>query len=120
MNTLNKIVISTLFLIAAPFANACEYPSKPAQMPDGKTATKEEMLVGVKHINAYQETMKAYLACIEADEALASQAAENEDEDAEKQRSQLFNKKYNAAVDEQTLVVEEFNLQIRAYKSRSN
>lgn len=118
MNILNKILVSSLFLIAAPLASACDYPSKPAQMPDGKTATKEEMLVGVKLVNEYQELMKAYLACIEADEVIASQTVE--DDESKKQRSQLFDKKYNAAVDEQTLVVEEFNAQIRAYKSRSN
>ena len=101
-------------------ANACDYPSKPARMPDGKTATKEEMLVGVRLVNEYQTVMKTYLSCIEADELLATQAVDDEDEDAMKQRTELFNKRYNAAVDEQTLVVEEFNTQIRAYKSRSN
>jgi hypothetical protein len=120
MNTLNKILISTMFVLAAPLANACDYPSKPAQMPDGNSATKEEMLAGVKLINGYQESMKEYLSCIEAEEVLAAQASEGADEEAKKQRSDLFNKKYNAAVDEQALVVEEFNVQIRAYKSRSN
>lgn len=120
MNTINKILVSAIFLCAAPLASACDYPSKPTQMPDGHTATKEEMLVGVKLVNEYQETMKAYLACIEADEVVASQAVDGEDEEAKNQRSALFNKKYNAAVDEQSLVVEEFNMQIRAYKSRSN
>jgi len=88
-------------------------------MPDGKTATKEQMLAGVKLINEYQESMKIYLSCIEAKEVVSVQALDADDQEAKQQSDEMFSKKYNAAVDEQSLVVEEFNVQIRAYKSRS-
>ena len=120
MNKLTRILTVASFIAAAPAAFACDYPAKPDTLPDGATATKEEMLEGVKAINAYQEAMTTYLACIEADEVVAAQALEDGDEEGKARRKEMFNQKYNAAVDEQTMVVEEFNAQIRAYKARSN
>ena len=76
------------------------------------------MLAGVKVISAYQQSMSEYLACIEADEVLATQALADDDDDGKKQRKIMFDKKYNAAVDEQTRTVEQFNAEIRAYKAR--
>ena len=120
MIKLTRILTVASFLVAAPAAMACDYPAKPDDLPDGATATKEEMLAGVKTINSYQQAMETYLACIEADEVMATQSLAEDDEDGKKRRQELFNQKYNAAVDEQTMVVEEFNAQIRAYKARSN
>lgn len=120
MNKLTRILTVASLLAAAPAATACDYPAKPETLPDGNTATKEEMLAGVKTINAYQEAMSTYLACIEADEVVAAQSLADDDEEGKSRRQELFNQKYNAAVDEQTVVVEEFNAQIRAYKARSN
>lgn len=120
MNKLTRLLAVAALLTAAPAALACDYPAKPNNMPDGNTATKEEMLEGVKMINAYQEAMNTYLSCIEADEVVAAQALDADDDEGKARRQELFNQKYNAAVDEQTVVVEEFNAQIRAYKARSN
>lgn len=118
MTKLHKSMTSVAMLMAANFAFACDYPSRPDSMPNGETASKEEMLAGVKAINEYQENMNEYLACIEADDVVAKQAMDADDEDALEQRQEMFNKRYNAAVEEQTLAVEEFNAQIRAYKAR--
>ena len=78
------------------------------------------MLAGVKMISAYQESMSTYLDCIEADEIVASQQLADDDEDGKKQREELFGKRYDAAVDEQTMTVEQFNAEIRAYKDSNN
>ena len=75
------------------------------------------MLAGVKVIATYQEDMATYLACIESEEVVAIQAL-GDDEEAKTQRKAMFDKKYNAAVDEQTKTVEQFNAQIRAFKGR--
>ena len=103
---------------AASTALACDYPVVPKNLPDGETASKEEMLAGVKVIAAYQEAMGEYLSCIEANEIVATQALADDDEEGKQQRLSMFNKKYNAAVDEQTRTVEEFNAEIRAFKAR--
>jgi len=105
-------------MAAAPFALACDYPAPPKNLPEGASATKEEMLAGVKMVAVYQEKMTEYLTCIEADQIVATQALADDDEDGKKQLKTMSNKKYNAAVDEQTRTVELFNAEIRAYKAR--
>ena len=120
MTKTTKLLISLALVFAAPLAFACDYPAPPKSLPDGNSATKDEMLAGVKMIATYQEEMSTYLACIEADEVVATLALADDDEEGKKQRAIMFEKKYNAAVEEQTLAVEEFNAQIRAFKSQSN
>lgn len=120
MNKMTKVFLSLVLVLFAPMAFACNYPAPPKSLPDGSSATKDEMLAGVKVIATYQEDMATYLACIEADEVVATQALADDDEEGKKQRAMMFEKKYNAAVEEQTLTVEEFNAQIRAYKAQSN
>ena len=120
MTNIKKILIATTLILAAPFVFACDYPAPPKNLPDGASSTKDEMLVGVKLISTYQEDMATYLACVEADEVVAVQALADDDEEGKKQRAMMFEKKYNAAVEEQTRAVEEFNAEIRAYKSRTN
>lgn len=113
-----KLAIALAFSFSASFALACDYPASPRDLPDGASATKEEMLVGVKVVAEYQENMSTYLACIEADEVVAVQALADDNDEGKQQRKSMFDKKYNAAVDEQTRTVERFNAEIRAYKSR--
>ncbi len=117
MNRILKIALSTSLVFFASTALACDYPAPPKELPDGTKATKDEMFAGVKLISAYQEKMTEYLSCIEADEVVAIQAI-GDDEEAKEQRKMMFDKKYNAAIDEQTKTVEEFNAEIRAYKAR--
>lgn len=119
MNILTKTIISLAVVFATPIALACDYPSRPDTLPDGATASKDDMMAGVKVINEYQSAMSEYLSCMEADQIVAAKAIDETDDKAKKQQKEMFNKKYNAAVDEQTLVVEEFNAQIRAYKAQS-
>lgn len=119
MTKLTKTLISVSLLLAAPLAFSCDYPAPPKELPDGSSAPKEEMISGVKVIAAYQEEMATYLDCIEAEEVVAVQAIDDSDEDAKDQRKMMFDKKYNAAVEEQTRTVEGFNLEIREYKDRS-
>jgi hypothetical protein len=81
-------------------------------MPDGASAAKDEMIAGQKDVKKYMANMETYLACIEAEEAQAViQLGEIDDETA-RQREEMFNKKYNAAVEEMNLVAEEFNIQV--------
>jgi len=118
MTKLTKLIISLALVFLAPLALACDYPAPPKDLPDGATATKEEMLAGVKLISAYQEEMTTYLSCIEADQIMAMQAIAEDDEEGKMRSKSNFDKRYNAAVDEQTKAVEQFNLEIRTYKAR--
>lgn len=118
MTKMTKMLVALALIFAAPLALACDYPTPPKELPDGATATKDEMLAGVKVIAAYQEEMTGYLSCIEADQIVAIQMLGDDDEDGKNRSKSNFDKRYNAAVDEQTKTVEKFNLEIRSYKAR--
>lgn len=118
MKKMTKIVIAAAFVLASPLTFACDYPAPPKKLPDGTTADIAEMKIGVKQIADYQNKMDTYLNCIDADEAVAMMVLDEEDEEGKKQRKVMFDKKYNAAVLEQTRTVEQFNAEIREYKDR--
>ncbi len=115
---MTNVIIAAAVILAAPLAVACDYPAPPKDLPDGSTSEIADMKVGVKRIAKYQSDMSTYLTCIEADEAVAVLSLDAGDEDGKKQRKSMFDKKYNAAVDEQTATVEKFNAEIREFKDR--
>lgn len=117
MNKLKKTVVTLAILFAAQSALACDYPQR-IDVPDGATASKDDMIAGQKSVKSYMASMEEYLTCIEADEAQSVLGLGDIEEGAKRQREDMFNKKYNAAVEEMNLVAEEFNLQVRAYKDR--
>lgn len=118
MTKFTKLLVSLALVFAAPFALACDYPAPPKDMPNGATATKEKMLEGVKAISAYQAKMSEYLGCIEADQIAALQVFTEDDEESKSRSKSNFDKRYDAAVEDQTKTVEQFNLEIRTYKAR--
>jgi len=118
MNKMTKTALSVAMLFIAQGALACDYPQR-VDMPNGTTATKDDMIASQKGVKKYMTAMDTYLSCIEADEAQAVIQLGEVDEDTSRQRAEMFNKKYNAAVEEMNLVAEEFNIQVRAYKAKS-
>lgn len=119
MNRIIKLAVSVALVSMASGALACDYPKRVA-VPDGATATKDEMISGQRGVKDYMAAMEAYLTCIEAEEASTVLELGDLDEPAKRLRADMFNKKYNAAVEEMNLVAEEFNLQVRAYKQRED
>jgi len=113
-----RTAVSVAMLFVAQGALACDYPQR-VDMPNGASATKDEMIAGQKGVKKYMSNMDTYLTCIEADEAQAVIELGDIDEETSRQRADMFNKKYNAAVEEMNLIAEEFNIQVRAYKAKS-
>jgi hypothetical protein len=54
--------LASSLLATSAFA-ACEMPSLVASIPDGATATEEQLLAVQAEIKAYIEAMDAYIAC---------------------------------------------------------
>ena len=119
MNKIIKLAVSVALVSMASGALACDYPKR-AAVPDGATASKDEMIAGQRGVKDYMAEMESYLTCIEAEEAAAVLKLGDLNETAKRLRADMFNKKYNAAVEEMNLVAEEFNLQVRAYKQRND
>lgn len=60
-----KLKLATLAMgavLAGPVL-ACTEPTPPAAIPNGKTASKEEMLAKKKEVDKYKRDVEAYLGC---------------------------------------------------------
>ena len=109
----------TAFITVPVYAD-CPYPQAPGKLPDGATATLEEMIAGQKTVQAYEKAINEYNACI--DKALEQQITQKGDqlkpEDKTKMQ-QLEAQKHNAAVDQLQSVADRFNEQVKIYKARN-
>jgi len=106
-----------LFLGSAQFALACDYPSRP-KIVDGATATRDEMVESQAAVKTYISLSNAYLECLEKEEQAALEAATDLDAEARKEREDAFNRRYNAAVDEQEIIANAFNEQVQVFRAR--
>jgi hypothetical protein len=116
MKKTTSIAIGCLLFIVTPLAFACDYPERPA-IPDGSSASKDELLAAKQAVSTYLAGVDTYLTCIEDEEKAAVAALDSPDPDDLKRRDEMLSKKFEAANDEKALVGEEFNQQVRAYNA---
>ena len=116
MNMTIKYAIGCCILLACPATYACDYPERPT-IPNGSSASKDELMLAKEDVNTYLAGVDDYLTCIEADETDAVAALEDPDPAELKRRDEVLEKKFDAANDEKALVGEQFNLQVRAYNA---
>ena len=98
----------------------CPYPQAPTKIPDGATATLEEMVAGQKAVGTYQKAINDYTACIdkELDDAIAKGGDKLKPEQKhDMQRVEA--QKHNAAVDQLQAIADRFNEQVKVYKART-
>ena len=117
MTKIIKLICSASILFVAQAALACDYPTR-VLIPNGSTATKDDMLTGQRGVKAYVGDMEAYLECIVEEEKVAVARMDEMEPEEEQQRQDLMNKKYNAAVDEMERVAAQFNAEVQAYKAK--
>lgn len=123
-----KVSASVLFL-AATFAGGvayadCTYPQAPSKIPDGNTASLQEMLAAQKAVKQFDQDIKAYTDCLklEHDSAVKNIDPGADPKKAKEQKTELDNmwaKKNDAAVDQDTAVTNQFNQQVRIYKAKA-
>lgn len=91
----------------------CAYPKAPAAIPNGATASEQEMIGAMQAFKAYDADVKSFGACLEQEtrEKAAGTAQLM-------QLKTMQTKKINAAVDELQSKAKEFNEQVRVYKAR--
>lgn len=106
-------------LLFAPAILACEYPAR-IDIPNGDTASRDEMIDGQRNVKDYVAQMETYLECIVADEKAFRARSEGLSAEEEQSREEMLNKKYNAAVDEMEKVAAQFNAEVRAFKEKSD
>ena len=127
MKNPTKTVIAIALLALPAFGFACEYPERPT-LPDGNTASKDQMIAAQTSVKAFLAAVDEYLTCIEEEEKEAIAALPEIDEsdddavtgrEAEiKRRDNLLSKRFDAANEEKFLFGEKWNQQVRAYNDR--
>lgn len=108
--------LATLGAAPASYA-ACSYPKAPSSIPDGRTASLDEMKAAQALIKAFMADMDVYLKCVDEENPPPPAGAKLSDDQkkaldaAERARVQ----KHNAAVADEEAVAERFNTQRKAY-----
>ncbi|HEU4623668.1 MAG TPA: hypothetical protein VFS52_02830 [Steroidobacteraceae bacterium] len=118
--------MAVLAALAAGSAHAaCSYPKAPDNIPDGNTATLEQMVAAQKAVKQFDQEINAYTACLklESDNAVA-QVDQSEDDPKKKeaQKKELERvqiQKHNAAVEEDEALAQRFNEQLKVFKAKA-
>lgn len=125
MKMMATMLILATFAGGAAYAD-CVYPKAPTKIPDGSTATLQQMLAGETLLKAYNAEIKAYTDCLklEHDTAVAKSdpgkmtSAQKKAFAARKaELDTIYVQKNDAAVDEATKVTNRFNEQVRIFKA---
>jgi hypothetical protein len=115
---MTRLTLALLALAATGSAQAaCIYPRAPDKLPDGSTATYEEMVAGQKAVKQFNDDINAYNACLDL-EIVTLEKSGSYDANRMTELRQMQAKKNNAAVDEVQALADRFNEQLRIFKAR--
>jgi len=92
---------------AMPVYADCVLPPAPSKIPDGTTASQQEMVTAMQTLKQYNGDVDTYLKCLDFE------AKQNRLSKADQE------KKHNDAVDVMTRIANKFNEQVRTFKSKS-
>jgi len=117
MKFLLPLSLAATLLAGQAFAD-CTPPAEDVKIPDGNTATMDEMLAAKHAIKDNDDAVKTYADCLknELDAKIAAGGTQMKDEDKQKINVQYANLQ-NAAVDKLQKLGDAFNAQVRAYKA---
>jgi len=109
-------ILASLF--ATPVLADCPYPSGPKKIPDGSTATLDEMLEMKKAVKQYDDDTSAYLSCLQKEHDAALTALGDKATDKQKaDLDRIQSDRHNAAITQLQGVADKFNEQVRVYKA---
>ena len=99
MNNTIRNAVGCCILMACPVTYACDYPERPT-IPDGSSASKDELMLAKEDVNTYLAGGDVYLTCVGTDEKAAVGSLEDSDPAELKRRDDVLEKKLDAANDE--------------------
>lgn len=122
MKHLIRASLAAALLVSGVAAQAaCVYPQAPRQIPNGATATKEQMLEAQAAVNEYSSAVQdTYLPCLDTE--LTAQVAGLDPADPERAQKEIAlksmqAKKHNAALDELTALAARWSEEIKAFNA---
>lgn len=96
----------------------CIYPRATTEIPDGKTASQEQIVTAMNAVKKYNEDINAYLSCLEMESETQIAALPEPTPEQIKQIKGIQTAKHNAAVDELESYATKFNAQLKAFKAQ--
>jgi hypothetical protein len=115
------LAMASIAAFTAGSAHAdCAYPPAPTKLPDGASATLEEMVAGQKAVKEYDKAIKEYVDCI--DKELDDKITKAGDQLKPQQKADMQKveaQKHNAAIDQLQSVADRFNEQVKVFKART-
>ena len=100
-------------------AQRCVYPDGPDKLPDGNTATQQEMVDAMAALKKYDAEVTAYTNCLEMEtDSRIQDGGKDMSEDQVKKLRAIQAEKHNAAVDALQTRATEFNEQVRLFKAK--
>ena len=115
---MTRLTLALLALAASGVAHAtCIYPRAPATVPDGATATYEQMVEAQKAVKQFNEDINAYNACLDLEMTNFEKSGQYDENRLTELRA-MQAKKNNAAVDELTALATRWSEEIKAFKAK--
>ena len=115
------LVLPLLLALGAGAHAACVYPQAPQALPNGSTATKEEMLAAQAQVKEYSKTVQeVYLPCLESEKNESITALDNMDPEYTAKKTNIeavHAKKHNAALDELQAVAGRWSVELKAFSA---
>jgi len=106
-------------VIGAPVHAACTFPAPPHQIPDGRTATAEQMKDGQKAVDDYSAAITTYVQCLDMEsEDAITKAGETMTADQKEQVRRITQQKHLAAVAQQQDIAARFTEQLRVFTAK--
>ena len=106
-------LIASLITFSSMAFAECNYPKKKFDIPSGKKATEPEMVETMGKVKQFQADLAVYRTCL--DDELAKVSPELETyEEIQRMNAQ----KYNASVEDEQKMAEEWGEAVRAFKSK--
>ena len=119
--------MKTLYTLAAvaalavgPVYAACTYPKAPTNIPDGSTATLDQMKAAQAEVKRFNEEITAYQSCLKAEYDAALAANPTMTDEQKKEREQIYASKNDAAFDAVQGVVAQWSEQRSAYIKKAD
>jgi len=106
------LIVSLIAFSSMTFAE-CNYPKKKFDIPTGKKATEAEMVETMGKVKQFQADLEVYRTCLDDELAKVSPELESFEE------IKIMNaQKYNASVEDEQKMAEEWGEAVRAFKSK--
>ena len=105
------LVAGTILILAGAASAECPKPPRAPQMPQGATATDEDMKHGREVLQTYVNVLQEYQKCMDAQ-------IKNAPPDTKPEVKQQWQANADAAIDAAHEIADVYSIQLRAFRAR--